>query len=149
MGQAVVRSMDSKWYVSEENFPEPVYPTYTLGMGYIFSNDLPRKYVDISISIKFINIEDAYIGMCMKKLGIEPTSPPDPSQFRAYNVKFDRCEFSQIITYILGSAQELINYWTDLKSLSHLVRTLTTTTTEKWFDLKGLGDKSSGNCTNL
>ncbi|XP_062243384.1 beta-1,3-galactosyltransferase 2-like [Platichthys flesus] len=111
----VVRSLDSKWYVSEEMFPDPSYPTYTLGMGYVFSNDLPRKFVDISISIKPFNIEDAYIGMCMKKLGLEPTSPPNPSQFKAYIAKYDRCEFSQIITYILGSAEQLINYWTDLK----------------------------------
>ncbi|XP_053275653.1 beta-1,3-galactosyltransferase 2 [Pleuronectes platessa] len=111
----VVRSLDSKWYVPEEMYPDPSYPTYTLGMGYVFSNDLPRKYVDISISIKPFNIEDAYIGMCMKKLGLEPTSPPNPSQFKAYVGKYDRCEFSQIITYILGSAEQLINYWTDLK----------------------------------
>nr|XP_019962996.1 PREDICTED: beta-1,3-galactosyltransferase 2-like [Paralichthys olivaceus] len=111
----VVRSKDSKWYVSEELYPDPSYPTYTLGMGYVFSNDLPKKYVEISKLIKPFNIEDAYIGMCMKKLGLAPTSPPNPSQFKAYNQRYDRCEYSQIITYILGSAQELINYWTDLK----------------------------------
>lgn len=111
----VVRSKDSKWYVSEELYPDPRYPTYTLGMGYVFSNDLPAKYVEISKSIKPFNIEDAYIGMCMKKLGLVPTSPPDPWQFKAYNTRYDRCEYSKIITYILGSAQELINYWTDLK----------------------------------
>ncbi|CAB1413912.1 unnamed protein product [Pleuronectes platessa] len=104
----VVRSLDSKWYVPEEMYPDPSYPTYTLGMGYVFSNDLPRKYVDISISIKPFNIEDAYIGMCMKKLGLEPTSPPNPSQFKAYVGKYDRCEFSQIITYILGRSDHTI-----------------------------------------
>ncbi|XP_022593998.1 beta-1,3-galactosyltransferase 2-like [Seriola dumerili] len=111
----VVRSKDSKWYVSEDMYPEPVYPTYTLGMGYVFSNDLPGKYVEASKSVKPFNIEDAYIGMCMKKLGLAPRSSPDPSQFRAYNTKYNRCEYSKIITYILGSSQELINYWTDLK----------------------------------
>lgn len=111
----VVRSKDSKWYVSEDLYPDPRYPTYTLGMGYVFSNDLPAKYVEISKTIKPFNIEDAYIGMCMKKLGLAPTSPPDPWQFKAYNTKYNRCEYSKIITYILGSAQELINYWTDLK----------------------------------
>lgn len=111
----VLRSKNSKWYVSEEMYPEPTYPTYTLGMGYIFSNDLPNKYVEISKSIKPFNIEDAYIGMCMKKLGLSPTSPPNPSQFKAYNTRYDRCEYSKIITYILGSAQELVKYWTDLK----------------------------------
>lgn len=111
----VVRSKDSKWYVPEEMYPDPQYPTYTLGMGYVFSNDLPEKYVQASKSIKPFNIEDAYIGMCMKKLGFSPTSPPDPSQFKAYNTNYNRCEYSKIITYILGTSEELVKYWTDLK----------------------------------
>ncbi|XP_071752351.2 beta-1,3-galactosyltransferase 2-like isoform X1 [Centroberyx gerrardi] len=111
----VIRSKNSKWYVPEEMYPDPLYPTYTLGMGYLFSNDLPEKFVEESKFIKPFNIEDAYIGMCMKRLGLAPTSPPNPSQFKAYNTVYNRCEFSQIITYILGSAEELVKYWTDLK----------------------------------
>ncbi|XP_014864698.1 PREDICTED: beta-1,3-galactosyltransferase 1-like [Poecilia mexicana] len=111
----VIRSKNSKWYVPEEMYPDPQYPTYTLGMGYVFSNDLPAKFVEVSKSIKPFNIEDAYIGMCIKKLGLSPTSPPDPSQFKAYNSKYDRCEFSKIITYILGSSEQLKNYWADYK----------------------------------
>lgn len=112
----VVRSKNSKWYVPEEMYPDPKYPTYTLGMGYVFSNDLPEKFVDVSKSINPFNIEDAYIGMCMKKLGLTPTSPPNPSQFKAYNTRYNRCEYSKVITYILGSSQELVKYWTDLKN---------------------------------
>ncbi|XP_027875111.1 beta-1,3-galactosyltransferase 2-like [Xiphophorus couchianus] len=111
----VVRSKNSKWYVPEEMYPEPQYPTYTLGMGYVFSNDLPAKLVDVSKSIKPFNIEDAYIGMCIKKLGLSPTSPPDPSQFKAYNSKYDRCDFSKVITYIIGSSENLKNFWADYK----------------------------------
>ncbi|XP_076585756.1 beta-1,3-galactosyltransferase 5-like [Chaetodon auriga] len=111
----VVRSKDSKWYVPVEMYPKNTYPTYTLGMGYIFSSDLPGKFVEVSKSIKPFNIEDAYIGTCMEKLGLAPTSPPSPSQFKAYNTKYNRCEFSKVITYILGSSEELVKYWTDLK----------------------------------
>ncbi|XP_071752377.2 beta-1,3-galactosyltransferase 2-like [Centroberyx gerrardi] len=111
----VIRSNDSKWYVPEELYPDPLYPPYTLGMGYLFSNDLAEKFVEESKFIKPFNIEDAYIGMCMKRLGLAPTSPPNPSQFKAYNTVYNRCEFSQIITYILGSADKLVKYWTDLK----------------------------------
>ncbi|XP_034388724.1 beta-1,3-galactosyltransferase 2-like [Cyclopterus lumpus] len=111
----VIRSKDSKWYVSEEMYPDPQYPTYTLGMGYIFSNDLPEKFVEASKSIRPFNIEDAYIGMCMKELGLAPASPPDPSQFKAYNQRYDRCEYSKIITYILVTSEELVKYWKDLK----------------------------------
>lgn len=111
----VVRSKDSKWYVPEEMYSKRTYPTYTLGMGYVFSNDLPVKLVEVSKSVKPFNIEDAYIGVCMEKLGLAPTSPPNPSQFKAYSTKYDRCEYSKIITYILGSSEELVRYWTDLK----------------------------------
>lgn len=111
----VIRSKNSKWYVPEELYPEPEYPTYTLGMGYVFSNDLPEKYVEMSKSVKPFNIEDAYIGMCMKKLGLALTAPPTPSQFKAYNYAYNRCEFSKVITYILGSSKQLLDYWTDLK----------------------------------
>lgn len=31
----VIRSKNSKWYVPEEMYPDPIYPTYTLGMGYV------------------------------------------------------------------------------------------------------------------
>ncbi|XP_077426176.1 beta-1,3-galactosyltransferase 2-like [Vanacampus margaritifer] len=113
--QPVHRSKGSKWYVSEEMYPDPYYPLYTLGMGYVLSNDLPRKLVDISKSIKPFNIEDAYVGMCMKKLGLGPVSPPDPSQFRAFNTKFDRCRYSKIITSILASPKELISFWMKVK----------------------------------
>uniref|UniRef100_A0A3Q3WQC4 Hexosyltransferase n=1 Tax=Mola mola TaxID=94237 RepID=A0A3Q3WQC4_MOLML len=111
----VVRSKDSKWYVPEEMYPETTYPPYTLGMGYVFSNDLPEKFVEASKTIKPFNIEDAYIGMCMKKLELSLSSPPDPSQFKSYNWGYSRCEFSKVITYILGSSEELVKYWTDLK----------------------------------
>lgn len=112
----VIRSKDSKWYVPEEMFPDPQYPTYTLGMGYVFSNDLPEKFVEASKSVKPFNIEDAYIGMCMKKLGLAPTSPPDPSQFKAYSPGYNRCQYSKIITYILGSPKQLVDYWADFKT---------------------------------
>ncbi|XP_034043625.1 beta-1,3-galactosyltransferase 2-like [Thalassophryne amazonica] len=112
----VVRANNSKWYVPKEMYPEDTYPPYTVGMGYIFSNDLPEKYVEISKTFKPFYVEDAYIGMCMKQLGLEPTSPPDPWQFQTFNIKYNRCEYSKIITYILETSEELKRYWRDLKT---------------------------------
>ncbi|KAG1939866.1 UDP-GalNAc:beta-1,3-N-acetylgalactosaminyltransferase 1 isoform b [Pimephales promelas] len=111
----VVRNKNSKWYVSEESYPEPIYPTYLLGMGYVFSNDLPEKIVEASKEIKAFNIEDAYVGACVKHLGITPSSPPDPSQFRAYLGQYKREDFLRVITTILGSPQQLIDIWKDVK----------------------------------
>uniref|UniRef100_A0A8C1H2S3 Hexosyltransferase n=1 Tax=Cyprinus carpio carpio TaxID=630221 RepID=A0A8C1H2S3_CYPCA len=111
----VIRNKNSKWYVAEELYPEPKYPMYLLGMGYVFSNDLPEKIVEASKKVKAFNIEDAYVGACLKQLGIAPSSPPDPSQFRAYLGQYKREDFLRVITTILGSPQQLIDIWKDVK----------------------------------
>ncbi len=111
----VIRDKNSKWYVAEELYPEPKYPTYLLGMGYVFSNDLPEKIVEASKEVKPFNIEDAYVGACLKQLGVAPSSPPDPSLFRAYLGQYNREDFLRVITTILGSPQQLIDIWKDVK----------------------------------
>ncbi|XP_010871036.4 beta-1,3-galactosyltransferase 2 [Esox lucius] len=111
----VIRNQNSKWYVPFEMLADNTYPTYTLGMGYVFSNDLPKRLVEAAKDIKPFTIEDAYIGACMKRLGLSPTSPPDPWQWKAYLSKYNRCEFSKIITYILGHSSQIVDYWMDLK----------------------------------
>ncbi|KAL1005742.1 hypothetical protein UPYG_G00063400 [Umbra pygmaea] len=111
----VIRDTNSKWYVPLEMLADERYPTYTLGMGYVFSNDLPGRFVEASKDIKLFSIEDAYVGSCMKKLGLSPQSPPDPWQWKAYLQKYDRCEFSKVITYIVGQSSRIVEYWTNLK----------------------------------
>ncbi len=115
--RSVIRNNKSKWYVAEELYPEPKYPTYLLGMGYVFSNDLPEKIVEASKEVKPFNIEDAYVGACLKQLGVAPSSPPDPSLFRAYLGQYNREDFLRVITTILGSPQQLIDIWKDVKQI--------------------------------
>ncbi|XP_065115960.1 beta-1,3-galactosyltransferase 2-like [Paramisgurnus dabryanus] len=114
-GRTVVRNPNSKWYVPVELYPEPYYPVYLLGMGYVFSNDLPPKIVEASKEIKPFNIEDAYVGACLKRLEIQPSRPPDPSKFRSYLKKYNRDEFLKVITTILKSPQQLLDFWKDVK----------------------------------
>ncbi|KAL6461967.1 hypothetical protein MHYP_G00301120 [Metynnis hypsauchen] len=112
----VIRDKNSKWYVPKELYAEDYYPTYLLGMGYIFSNDLPEKIVEASKEITAFNIEDAYVGACLKRIGVSPSNPPNPSQFKAYfSGTYNREEFASLITMILHSPQQLITFWQDLK----------------------------------
>ncbi|XP_017539550.2 beta-1,3-galactosyltransferase 2-like [Pygocentrus nattereri] len=112
----VIRNTNSKWYVPKELYAEDYYPTYLLGMGYIFSNDLPEKIVEASKEITAFNIEDAYVGACVKRIGVSPSSPPNPSQFKDYfSGTYNREEFASVITTILQSPQQLITFWQDLK----------------------------------
>lgn len=114
--RSVIRDENSKWYVPRESYTEDFYPVYLLGMGYIFSNDLPKKITETSKYVKPFRIEDAYIGVCLKQLGVAPSNPPNPSQFRAYfSGTYDREQFARVITTILGSPQQLVEFWQGLK----------------------------------
>ncbi|KAL1251179.1 hypothetical protein QQF64_018975 [Cirrhinus molitorella] len=113
--QPVIRDKNSKWYVPEDLYPEPKYPTYVLGMGYVFSNDLPSKIVKASEAIKPFNIEDAYVGTCLKQLGVNPSGAPDPSKFRTYMNNPGSQELSMLITAIAGSPEKVIDFWQKVK----------------------------------
>ena len=111
----VIRDKDSQWYVSEDTYGEPMFPTYAVGMGYIFSLDMPGRFVEISKKVLPFYVEDAYIGVCMKTLGLEFTPPPVRNHFRLYMFEFNRCHLATSITAILKTPEQLINYWTNLK----------------------------------
>uniref|UniRef100_A0A671MSZ7 Hexosyltransferase n=1 Tax=Sinocyclocheilus anshuiensis TaxID=1608454 RepID=A0A671MSZ7_9TELE len=113
--QNVIRNKNSKWYVPKELYPKPKYPTYVLGMGYVFSNDLPPKIVEASEAIKPFNIEDAYVGACLKRLGINPSGAPDPSQFQTYMNNPKSHNLSKLITTIAGSTEKVVEFWLNVK----------------------------------
>ncbi|XP_071003190.1 beta-1,3-galactosyltransferase 1-like [Oncorhynchus clarkii lewisi] len=111
---AVLRDRNSKWYLPKEVFPEPVYPPYALGLGYVFTLDLPRKLVEASRHVKAVYIEDVYLGLCMRHLGIRPTDPPSGNLFQGYAGAQDRCHYMAVITTILNTPQELLDVWRNL-----------------------------------
>ncbi|XP_029576278.1 beta-1,3-galactosyltransferase 1-like [Salmo trutta] len=111
---AVLRDPNSKWYLPNEVFPELVYPPYALGLGYVFTLDLPRKLVEASSHVKAVYIEDVYLGLCMRHLGIRPTDPPNGNLFQVFPVAYDRCTYSRLIATTTYSITHQVNAWKDL-----------------------------------
>ncbi|XP_062327943.1 beta-1,3-galactosyltransferase 2-like [Osmerus eperlanus] len=110
----VLRDPNSKWYLPENVFPDKFYPSYALGLGYVMSLDLPRKLVEASRHVKAIYIEDVYLGLCMKHLGIQPTDPPSQNLFQVFPVPYNRCSYSQIIATTTHTITDQVNFWKDL-----------------------------------
>ncbi|XP_045073046.1 beta-1,3-galactosyltransferase 1-like [Coregonus clupeaformis] len=111
---AVLRDHNSKWYLPKEVFPENIYPPYALGLGYVFTLDLPRKLVEASRHVKAIYIEDVYLGLCMRHLGIRPTNPPNGNLFQVFPVAYDRCTYSRLIATTTHSITHQVKAWKDL-----------------------------------
>ena len=69
----VIRKPNEKWSVSVDDYLPEYYPMYASGSGYTLSFDVLERAVEESQYIKPIPNEDAYIGIVMDHLGIQPT----------------------------------------------------------------------------
>ncbi|KAI4902872.1 hypothetical protein NFI96_000376, partial [Prochilodus magdalenae] len=105
MHSGVIRDPGSKWYFPKDVFPDDFYPPYALGLGYVFSMDLPEKLVEGAKYVKAVYIEDVYIGLIMKYLGI-PVTQSGPGLFNGFGVTYNRCTYSKLIVAITSNLQQ-------------------------------------------
>ncbi|XP_007576874.1 beta-1,3-galactosyltransferase 1 isoform X2 [Poecilia formosa] len=114
-GGAVSRDPKSKFYVPVDLVSDHFYPPYALGLGYILSLDLTTKLIEASRHIKPLYIEDAYLGLCMRHLGIRPTDPPNWNLFRVFPLKYSRCAYSMVIATTVPENMDRVKTWKDFK----------------------------------
>ncbi|KAM3867226.1 beta-1,3-galactosyltransferase 2-like [Diretmus argenteus] len=107
----VLRDPNSKWFLPEEVFSESFYPPYALGLGYVFSLDLANMLIEASKHVRAVYIEDVYLGLCMRHLGIDPTDPPSSGLFMGPLPSWTTCYWNHVITTILESPQQLLDAW--------------------------------------
>ncbi|KAM9844952.1 beta-1,3-galactosyltransferase 2-like [Aulostomus maculatus] len=118
-GFAPNRNKNSKWYMPPELYPSEKYPTFCSGTGYVFSGDLAQKIYRASLSIRYLHLEDVYVGICLAKLRIEPTPPPNGFLFNHWRVSYSSCKYSHLITSHGFHPNELLKYWHHLQSNKH------------------------------
>ncbi len=113
------RNKESKWYMPPEVYPGKRYPTFCSGTGYVFSGDVARRIYVASLTIPRLHLEDVYVGMCLAKLKIEPSLPPNELLFNHWRVPYSSCRYSNLITSHWFQPNELIQYWQHLQSNKH------------------------------
>lgn len=108
----VLRNPFDKFYMPRSVIAEKEYPPYPLGMSYVMSTDLPGKILRVSPQIKPLYIEDVYLGICLKRLGISPTDPPEKTMFLV-NPRYvlDACGISKVIAVTTTSIKQMTSYW--------------------------------------
>ncbi|XP_077600197.1 beta-1,3-galactosyltransferase 1-like [Stigmatopora nigra] len=116
IGAEVCRDSTSKWYLPTHVYPQPLYPSYVLGLGYVLSLDLPKKLVEASRHVKAIYIEDVYLALCAQYMGIHPTQPPDLNYFHFDPLPYNRCAYSKLVATTLDEHTDLEGIWKDLES---------------------------------
>lgn len=113
------RNQNSKWYMPPELYPGDKYPTFCSGTGYVFSGDLAGKIYRVSLRVRRLHLEDVYVGVCLARLGIEPTPPPNAFLFNHWRVSYSSCKYSHLITSHGFHPNELLKYWHHLQNNKH------------------------------
>ncbi len=71
-----IRNPKSKWYASIRSYPRTSYPGFCSGTGYITSWAVSRKLYEVSENVPFFHLEDVYIAICIRKLGMKLQAIP-------------------------------------------------------------------------
>ncbi|XP_029950119.1 beta-1,3-galactosyltransferase 5-like [Salarias fasciatus] len=108
----VVRNPFVRFYMPRAVIAQSEYPPYPLGMAYVMSLDLPARILEVSPLIRPIYIEDAYLGMCLQRLGVTPTDPPRGDMFLvAPRHPLTSCSLSKVVAVTTTSPSQMRSYW--------------------------------------
>ncbi|KAM9797028.1 N-acetyllactosaminide beta-1,3-N-acetylglucosaminyltransferase 3-like isoform 1-T1 [Syngnathus typhle] len=69
-----IRSPGSKYYIPVQVQESDSYPPYCGGGGFLLSGYTASTILKMSRSITLLPIDDVYMGMCLKKAGLAPSS---------------------------------------------------------------------------
>ncbi|XP_066468776.1 beta-1,3-galactosyltransferase 1-like [Tiliqua scincoides] len=109
-----IRNKAYKWYVPKEVYPNNSYPPYPGGPGYVLSGDLAKKIYQVAQTIKVINMEDSFTGICLHELGVNVTDSPW-GLFNVFKIKYETCRFSKLVVVHHYGPEELLKIWPDFQ----------------------------------
>ena len=109
-GNAPIRNPKSKWYVPKKMYPKSRYPAFCSGTGYVMSGDIPGRAYNMSLRTRYLYLEDVFMGICLKKLGVKMTGH---SGFHIYNQSYKYCAYKRLITVHGKTTTEMYRIWED------------------------------------
>ncbi|XP_070690382.1 beta-1,3-galactosyltransferase 2 [Pempheris klunzingeri] len=111
------RDRSSKWHVSEELYPEDSFPPYVSGAGYVFSTDLAARISRASRFVRMVPLEDVYVGLCLRVLGVQPVYSRSlltlRNLFEIGQLEYDRCTFAKLVIVNRFDPSQLLHIWQD------------------------------------
>ncbi|XP_030062653.1 beta-1,3-galactosyltransferase 2-like [Microcaecilia unicolor] len=113
------RDKNSKWYVPPNIYPHTRYPSFCSGTGYLFSTDLAAKIFSAYLKTTYLFLEDVFVGICLKRKGIEIVQPPKAYLFNNHMVRFTPCRYYNLITSHGMNPDLLMNVWHKLQKTKH------------------------------
>ncbi|XP_063147083.1 N-acetyllactosaminide beta-1,3-N-acetylglucosaminyltransferase 3 [Candoia aspera] len=111
-----IREKWSKYYVPEQVTPSKSYPPYCGGGGLLMSSYTSHAIYQKSLGIELFPIDDVYLGMCLQKAGLTPSSHMG---IRTVGVRvpssklesFDPCYYKELLLVHRFVPYEMLVMW--------------------------------------
>lgn len=112
-----IRDVHSKWFMPRELYPDSRYPPFCSGTGYVYSGDMAELLYKTSLHTRLLHLEDVYVGLCLRKLGIQPFQN---NGFNHWKMTYSLCRYRKVLTVHQISPEEILRIWNDMSNKKHL-----------------------------
>ncbi|KAK2584938.1 hypothetical protein KPH14_002532 [Odynerus spinipes] len=107
-----IRNKKSKYYVSQMQYKQPVFPDFTTGPAYLLSSDIVRKLYDTALDQTYLKLEDVFItGIVAHKLGIKRVQA---NEFLNKRISYSPCNIQRGISIHMVKYSEQFDLWKKL-----------------------------------
>ncbi len=132
------RYPSNKYFVPVQVLESDRYPPYCSGGGFLLSGFTAKTIYNMSRSIDLLPIDDVYMGMCLEKAGLKPTShlgvKADGLHIPAKNLdKFHPCYYREMILVHKFLPHMIFVMWNEIQN-PHLECGRTHSTLKNWTD---------------
>ncbi|KAM8927980.1 UDP-GlcNAc:betaGal beta-1,3-N-acetylglucosaminyltransferase 7-like [Pelodytes ibericus] len=110
-----IRNKQSKYFIPKELYDKP-YPIYAGGGGFLMASALARQLFSASEKIELFPIDDVFLGMCLRTIGVQPKRHPGIRTFgiskrRSSVMNKDPCFYKNLLVVHKMSSEDLLHMW--------------------------------------
>uniref|UniRef100_A0A8D2CV37 Hexosyltransferase n=1 Tax=Sciurus vulgaris TaxID=55149 RepID=A0A8D2CV37_SCIVU len=115
-GSVPIRESWSKYFVPPQLFPGKAYPLYCSGGGFLLSSHTARALRTAARHTPLFPIDDAYMGMCLQRAGLQPSGHEGIRPFGvqlpgAHKLSFDPCMYRELLLVHRFVPYEMLLMW--------------------------------------
>ncbi|CAD6999156.1 uncharacterized protein LOC101462293 [Ceratitis capitata] len=107
-----IRNKKSKYYVSTDQFSQPVFPPFTTGPAYLITSDAIHSLYERSLHQVYLKLEDVFTtGIVAQQLGIKRVHA---NEFLNRRIAFNPCNIRKLISVHMVKSNEQFDLWKKL-----------------------------------
>jgi len=107
-----IRNRKSKYYVSQAQFQQSVFPDFTTGPAYLLSSDTVRRLYDAALDQTYLKLEDVFTtGIVAHRLGIKRSHA---NEFLNKRIQYTACNIQRGISIHMVKYSEQFDLWKKL-----------------------------------